>query len=101
MIQMHDEIGGISLKLNGTFSLREIGDEIIAVPVGETALTLNGLIVLNPVSKVIWECLEVGADRDTILSTLIKQFDVEETIAKEDLESFLNELRKQNLMKEE
>lgn len=91
----------MNLKLNGTYALREIAGEVLAIPVGDTALTLNGMIILNPVSKVIWECLETGADRDTILSAIMDRFDVAETVAKEDLESFLCELDKQKLITED
>lgn len=90
--------GVCNLKLNGTFALREIAGEVLAIPIGDTALSLNGMIVLNPVSKVIWECLERGESRDAILAALTDTFDVEETVAREDMESFLCELEKQNLI---
>ena len=42
------------MKLRGTFTIREVAGEIIAIPVGNTALELNGMIILNPVSRLIW-----------------------------------------------
>ena len=77
------------MKLNG----------ILVIPVGETALNLNGMIVLNPVGKVIWECLEKGANQDEILSEITAQFEVPEAVAKEDLLSFLCELSERELIK--
>ena len=58
------------MKLNGTFTHREVAGEILVIPVGKTALTLNGMIILNPVSKVIWECLEMGAEREQMLAAV-------------------------------
>ena len=83
------------MKLNGTFTLREIAGEILVIPVGNTALELNGMIVLNPVSRVIWECLEKGTDREQLLKAILDRFDVDESVAKEDMESFLSELSAQ------
>ena len=89
------------MKLNGTFTLREIAGEILVIPVGQTALDLNGMIVLNPVSRVIWECLEKGTDREQLLKAILDRFDVDESVAKEDMESFLSELSAQKLLEEE
>ena len=89
------------MKLNGTFTLREIAGEILVIPVGNTALELNGMIVLNPVSRVIWECLEKGTDREQLLKAILDRFDVDESVAKEDMESFLSELSAQKLLIEE
>ena len=89
------------MKLNGTFTLREIAGEILVIPVGQTALDLNGMIVLNPVSRVIWECLEKGTDREQLLKAILDRFDVDESVAKEDMESFLSELSAQKLLIEE
>ena len=86
------------MKLNGTFTLREIAGEILVIPVGQTALDLNGMIVLNPVSRVIWECLEKGTDREQLLKAILDRFDVDESVAKEDIESFLSELSAQKLL---
>ena len=86
------------MKLNGTFALREIAGEILVVPVGNTALSLNGMIVLNAVSKVIWESLEQDADRDEMLKRITEQFDVSEAVAKKDLDAFLKELAEHKLI---
>lgn len=88
------------MKLNGTFTLREVAGEILVIPVGKTALTLNGMIILNPVSKVIWESLEKGAEYEEILEAVTDAFDVSEQEARTDLDEFLEELRKQDLLSE-
>ena len=89
------------MKLNGTFTVRELAGEILVIPVGNTALELNGMIVLIPVSRVIWECLEKGTDREQLLKSVTDRFDVSDAVAKEDIESFLSELSAQKLLEEE
>lgn len=88
------------MKLNGTFTLREVAGEILVIPVGKTALSLNGMIVLNPVSKVIWQCLGKGAEYHEILNAVTDTFEVSMEEAAADLNEFLNELRKQKLLSE-
>jgi len=88
------------MKLNGTFTLREVAGEVLVIPVGATALELNGMIILNPVSKVIWECLEKGTSEGEILQSILERFDVEEETAKTDIQEILEQLRKQNLISE-
>lgn len=88
------------MKLNGTFTLREVAGEILVIPVGKTALILNGMIILNPVSKVIWECLEKGAAYEEILKAVTDSFEVSEQEARSDLDEFIEELRKQDLLSE-
>ena len=48
------------MKLSGEFVVRQVMDDIVAIPVGKTALQLNGMILLNDVSRIIWTCLEQG-----------------------------------------
>ena len=88
------------MKLNGTFALREVVGEILVIPLGETALNMNGMIVLNPVSKVIWEHLAEGTTEEELLQAITDEFDVELQEAKADLAEFLNELRKYNFLSE-
>lgn len=88
------------MKLNGTFTIREVAGEILAIPVGKTALELNGMIILNPVSRLIWECLEKGAVREEILNAVTEAFEVDPREAERDIGEFLNELKKQDLLAE-
>ncbi len=89
------------MKLNGTFTLREIAGEILVIPVGQTALELNGMIVLNPVSKVIWDCLEQGTTLAGILAAVTEQFEVSEGEAEADITAFLEDLRKHDLISDD
>ena len=88
------------MKLRGTFILRQVADEIVAVPVGESALELSGMILLNEVSRVIWTCLERDADLSAIQTTVTKTFDVSPEEANQDILAFLDQLRKFQLLSE-
>lgn len=86
------------MKINGEFILRQIADETILVPVGQTALKFNGLITLTPVSSFIWSCLEQDMSREQILEKLLQEYDVDRETAKTDLDEFLTGLRQWNLL---
>ena len=88
------------MKLCGEFVVRQVMDQIVAVPVGQTALGFNGMILLNDVSKVIWECLEKGAEYEQILEAVTDSFEVPEQEARTDLNEFIEELRNQDLLSE-
>ena len=88
------------MKLSGTFVVRQVVDEILAIPVGDTALHISGMILLNEVSRVIWSCLEQGAQPEEIVSAVTGTFDVSPEEAKQDIEAFLSRLRELNLLEE-
>ena len=88
------------MKLGGEFVVRRIMDDIVAVPVGQTALRLHGMIMLNDVSKVIWELLEQGTDQDSIVAAITDAFAVEADEARADILEFCDKLRQLQLLEE-
>ena len=88
------------MKLSGEFVVRQVVDTIVAVPVGETALRLNGMIMLNEVSKTIWEQLEQGAELAQIVSAVTDAFEVSAEEAQADILEFCDKLRKMQLLEE-
>lgn len=88
------------MKLRGEFVVRQVMDNIMAVPVGETALRFNGMLLLNNVSKVIWDCLEQGTDLEEIVTAVTESFEVSPQEAETDILEFLDKLRQVQLLDE-
>ena len=88
------------MKLRGEFVLRQVMDNIVVIPVGKTALRLNGMIMLNDVSKVIWDCLTRGTDHESILQAVTDAFDVSTEEARADILEFCDKLRQLQLLEE-
>lgn len=86
------------MKIKGEYIIREIAGEHLLVPVGETALELNGMVILNPVGAEIWSGLEAGWDENAILSDLLEHFDVSAETAKQDMDEFLQDLKSAGLL---
>lgn len=88
------------MKLNGEFILRQVGEDVVVVPTGETALQFNGMILLNAVSRILWERLTEGADLPALVAAVTAQFDVSPEEAEADIEEFLASLRQAELLSE-
>ena len=88
------------MKLRGEFVVRQILNDTVAVPVGQTALELNGMILLNDVSRIIWEQLENGTTQEGILQAVTDTFDVSSEEALADILEFCDKLRTLQLLEE-
>lgn len=89
------------MKLQGEFVVRQVMDHVVAIPVGSTALQLNGMIMLNDVSNIIWDCLTAETSVEAITQAVTQHFEVSEAEAKADVVEFLDKLRQLKLLDEE
>ena len=88
------------MKLRGEFVVRQVMDNTVVIPVGRTALDFNGMLMLNDVSKVIWECLEQDTDPEQIVTAVTDGFTVSAQEARADILEFLDKLRKLQMLEE-
>ena len=88
------------MKLCGKYIVRKVMDDIVAIPVGQTVLRRNDMILLNDVSKIIWDCLEQGADVEDIVSAVTDAFDVSAHEARTDIVEFCSQLRNLQLLED-
>ena len=88
------------MRLSGDFILRQVMDEILAIPVGESAARMSGMLILNPVSRLIWERLGENTDLPALVSAVTGAFDVSSEQAEADITEFLEKLRSLNLLSE-
>ncbi len=79
-------------RLKNGFVLREIAGEFIAVPVNPCGNSV-GMIVLNPVSALIWQTLQTECTLSEIADKISSEFDVSKDEAERDIVDFLKELR--------
>lgn len=89
------------MKLNENFVLKTIAGTSVVMPVGDAVSKVNGMIKLNPTAEIIWKSLENGNDFDGILKVMQSEFkDVDEATLKEDINYFLNKLRKYEILED-
>lgn len=81
------------MKLKKEFILRNIVGETVLVPINKSESNFDGLITINEVGKFIWENIESAKDEEDLLSKILDEYDVEEEIARKDLNDFLQKLK--------
>lgn len=87
-----------SMKVDKEFVLREIAGDYIIIPTGKTVLEFNGLITVNEVGMFIWNMLQNEVTFEEIVQGILKEYDVEEEIAREDIQEFLEKLVKADIL---
>lgn len=86
------------MKIKENYMLRKVADCYVVVPVGEAVAEFNGMINLNEVGAFLWRQLETETTFEDILKAMLETYEVEEAIAKADLEKFISELKAVNLI---
>ena len=83
------------MKIKKGFVVREVGGETVVVPVGAMSKTFHGMINLNETGKFLWEFFS-SADHtvDEGVAALLDEYEVEEEIARADVERFAKILKK-------
>ena len=82
------------MKINENFVLRQVAGTWVVLPLGAAIVELNGMLSLNDAGALLWQTLEQGADRDTLVQALIKEYIVDPDVARNDVEAFIEKLSK-------
>lgn len=78
------------MRIDNEFVLREIAGDYIVIPTGKTVLEFNGLITVNEVGVSIWNMLQNEVTFEELVQGILKEYDVEEDVAREDIQEFLD-----------
>lgn len=88
------------MRINKEFVLREIAGDYIIIPTGTTVLEFNGLITVNEVGVTIWNMLQEEVTMDELVQGVLAEYEVEEEVARKDIQEFLGELVKGGILDE-
>lgn len=89
------------MKVKGEFVLREIAGDYILVPTGKAALRINSLITMDAVGMFIWKKIEQGMSELEILHEILRNYEVEQSEAEEDLRDFVKQLVSADIIEKE
>ena len=87
------------MKIKDGFILRQVADTYVVVAVGQAVKSFNGIINLNETGAFLWRELEKGADEQSLLKALLGEYEVQEDIAKRDVQTFISKLTEAGLLK--
>ena len=86
------------MKLKYTLEFIDMNEEIIAVPVGEGANQLHGVVKMNKEGREIIELLENGNPTESIISILSKKYDNDQQQLSKYVYQTIDTLRNENLL---
>ena len=86
------------MKIKKGFILRDMGEFSVVVASGKALEKYNCMITLNASAKMLWEMLEVGATKEELLKAMTDTYEVEEGLAYEHIEGFLNKLKEADIL---
>ena len=89
------------MRLVEGFVLRETLDEWVAVPCGQSALRMSGLVSMNETGAFLFSALQVEHTEDTLRRLLLDNYDTDEETAAQDVRYFVEYLRQNDLLVEE
>lgn len=80
------------MRIVKDFILREITDEYILIPTGNTTEEFNGLITLSETGAFIWNHLEQAESFDALLEMIIAEYEIDKKTAAQDAYELLNQM---------
>lgn len=86
------------MRIEKEFVLREIAGDCIIIPTGSTVLEFNGLITVNEVGVTLWKMLQDEVTLEQLVQGVLAEYDVEEEVAREDIQEFLDALAKGGIL---
>ena len=88
------------MKIKDGFVVREILDSYMAVPVGERTREVHGVIALNETGAFLWRMLEEDTSEDKLIAAMVKEYEITEKTAKDDIKEYLSFLREKGWLYE-
>lgn len=88
------------MRIVSGFHVRQVLDELIAIPTGDAAAKMSGIISLNEVGKLLFEKLQSEQTEETLVQALLDEYEVTREEAQADVREFLEALRGSGLLVE-
>ena len=88
------------MKIKENFVLRELCGSFVVVAGGEQTLNFKGLIKLNETGAFLWERLMNHTTIEELCADMVREYDIDESTAKRDIEAFIKILSDNNLLEQ-
>jgi len=88
------------LKIRDGFMLREVAEQWVVIPLGERVVEFNGIMTLSESGAALWKEMEKNVLEEDLVRFILKEYSVDEKIAKTDVLEFVNAVRKKGLLEE-
>ncbi len=88
------------MKICDDFEIINVAGEYMAVPIGEKAESIKGLVVLNEATAFLLENMKNSISIDELVSLLTERYDVSRERAQQDITDILTTLLEIGLVAE-
>lgn len=89
------------MKLRYQFTVREIMGEYAVLPSGESALAFTGMVMTNAVGATLWTALQEETTKEALVQRILEEFEVDCQTAEADVDEFVENLQKLDLLEME
>lgn len=72
--------------------LRKVHGNVVLVPLSDRETDFNGMIALNHTGEFVCRMLQEDTDRDSLIESLAKEYEMEPGQVAADVDAFLSEL---------
>ena len=83
-----------------TFEKMELDEEIVAVPVGDSAMELHAVLNVNEEAMRILELLQEETTEENIVAQLLKEYEGEKEEIAALVSAYIEQLRQEDLLEE-
>ncbi|MBQ3053811.1 MAG: PqqD family protein [Clostridia bacterium] len=80
------------MRVKEGFVLHTVCDENLVVPIGKATEEFHGMIRLNDTGAFLWKLMDSEFSKETLVTALLSEYDVEQKEAQDTVEAFLNNL---------
>lgn len=88
------------MKVKRGYACRKVAEQNIVIPTGQAEGETTVIVHLNDTGKFLWDMMAQESSVESLISALSEEYDVDENVVSEDVNSFLDTLRKANLIEE-
>lgn len=83
------------MKRKDDLLLENVGGQDLLIPLGSKVLDMNGMVVLNPTGRFIWELLAEDRSLEDLVTAVVDRFEVGTDRAGADVRAFVDDLSRQ------
>ncbi len=88
----------VKYKANPNYIFRKIAGKRVLISVGDNIANFNGYIQLNDTASYLWQQLAEPRSVEELVFSLVNEFEVTEEEAEADINEFLSELAKKEMV---
>lgn len=80
------------MKIKKEVIVRCVAGEYMLIPIGDTVTDYNGLFVMTESGMLLWDLIKNGAEKEELVSALMKEYGIDSKTAAEDTDEFIQKL---------